>query len=348
MSILSRPRIAAVAAVAAVALVPAGTTATALPTRAHTAALTNVTFQTGFMPDVLFTPYYVAQDLGYYKKAGLNVTIGYATPPNLAESVASGQYTFASSDGPTSIIGAAAGAKIEYVMAQYQQYPVGAMWLKKGGPTITKPADLKGLKIGISAPGSGTDIGLDALLHAAGLTTNDVKVISIGFTETQALISHQVDVAMTYTDNEPVQAEAMGYPVNTLKVANYVKLTSDGVITSTAEAKNHPAIVEAFVKATLEGEAYTLAHPSLALKSALKRMPTVTSASGIALQAKILAARLAYQQPPAGHPLGWSDPSGWTVTTNFLKTISLIKTKPNPASLFTNSFITQADVHATG
>ena len=50
---------------------------------------------TGFMPNVIFTPYYVAQDLGYYKAAGLNVQMNYDRVPNLLQQVANRKYTFA-------------------------------------------------------------------------------------------------------------------------------------------------------------------------------------------------------------------------------------------------------------
>jgi NitT/TauT family transport system substrate-binding protein len=120
------------------------------------------------MPNVQFAPYYVAQDKGYDNQAGLNVTVNYDRDPNLLQDVAAGKFAFASSSGDTATIARAAGAKIHYVAAQYQQYPVGAMWLKSGGPKITKPADLKGLRIGISSPGSSTDYGMRALRSRPG------------------------------------------------------------------------------------------------------------------------------------------------------------------------------------
>ena len=40
--------------------------------------------------------------------------------------------------------------------------------------------DFKGMKVGVTAPGSASAIGLKMLLHKAGLTDNDVSVIGIG------------------------------------------------------------------------------------------------------------------------------------------------------------------------
>jgi NitT/TauT family transport system substrate-binding protein len=299
---------------------------------------------TGFRPDVEFTPYYVAQDLGYYKQAGLDVQINYDRVSNLMQSVATGKYTFAVTGGDSAVIGRATGADVQYVMAQYQAYPVGAMWLKNGGPKISKPSDLKGLRVGISVPGSSTDYGLTALLEAGGLSRSDVKVTAIGFTETEALINHQIDVAMTFVDNEPVAARALGYPVNTMLVSKYVGLIGPGVVTSTSVAKHHPQFVKKFVHATLRGLQYTLRHPDAAFQIAMKRMPEITDPSQVAIQRKILAARLAFQTPAKGHPLGWIDPKRWSATIAFLHRSGTIPQDVKPNQAFTNGFVDAVDL----
>jgi NitT/TauT family transport system substrate-binding protein len=328
------PRSAAIAAVA-LAVAPAA--------KAH--ALTNVTVGTGFMPNVEFAPYYVAQDLGFYKAAGLNVTMNYDKDPNLLQDVAAGsKFQFSASSGDTAVIARAAGAKVHYVAAQYQDYPVGAMWLKNGGPKITKPADLKGLKIGISAPGSSTDYGMRALLRSAGLTRKDVTVIAVGFTETEALINHQIDVAMTFTDNEPVMAAALGDPVNTMKVSNYQKLASTGIVTGDKMISQHRSEVAGFVKATMRGLKYAQQNPDKAFAISLKRLPELVNPADVATQRKVLTARLAYQKEPKGQAYGYLAPATWTSTVNFLKTISAIKTKPAVSQVFTNEFTRAANV----
>ncbi|HWK26397.1 MAG TPA: ABC transporter substrate-binding protein [Solirubrobacter sp.] len=321
-------------------------TAGALAPGAATAA-TNVTVALGFRPDVVSAPYYVAQDMGYYKQAGLSVKLNYDKLPNQPQAVADGKkFQFGSASGDTALLGASKGAAVQLVAQQYEQYPVGAMWLAEGGPKITKPADLKGKKIGISVPGSSTDYGLSALLQAGHLKRSDVKVVAIGFAETEALINHQIDVAMTFTDNEPVQARALGHPVHVMRVAAYKNLVSTGVIAGRKLIKANPKLVTAFVKATMRGEKYTLQHPDAALKIALKRLPEVITDKQIATQKEILNARLSYQRPAAGHPVGWSNPKSWPVTLDFLQSIGSIPKKGAPSvhNVFTNTFTDQANV----
>jgi NitT/TauT family transport system substrate-binding protein len=329
---------------AAVSGATASAGASAAASASATAAATRLVVATGFQPDVLFAPYYVAQALGYYRAVGLDVTMNYDRIPDLLPEVGSGRYAFAVTGGDNTVLAAASGAPVTYVMAQYQKYPVGAMTLRDGGPTLTDPKQLKGLRIGISAPNNSTDFGLEALLRAGGLTRKDVTVVTIGFTETQALVNRRVDVAMTFIDNEPVQAAALGYPVNVLPVANYVKLVGTGVVTSRAMVQDHPDVVRAFVKASLQGLAYTLQHPDDAFAICLRNIPNLVDAKQIDVARQVLAQRLTFQQPPTGHPLGWSDPAAWTTTVSFLQGIGLVHGDLPPAAVFSNAFAEAADV----
>lgn len=300
--------------------------------------LTRVVVATDFLPNVEFAPYYVAQDLGYYKAVGLNVVMNYDRVPDLMQAVGHGQYDFGIASGDAVVIGRAAGARVTYVMAQYQTYPVGAMSLKAGGPALNAPKALKGKRIGISAPGSSTDIGLEVLLKAAHLTEKDVKVTAIGFTETEALIDKQVDVAMTYIDNEPVQARALGYPVNVLPVSRYLKLISNGVVTRTMNVKRNPTLIQRFVTATLRGLRYTLRHPNAAFSISMKRQPEIVDPVQIKIQRQVLTARLRFQQPPVGHALGWSSPTAWKNTIRFLRSIGSIRKNARVQRLYTSIF----------
>lgn len=304
----------------------------------HAPTLTRVVVATDFLPNVEFAPYYVAQDLGYYRAKGLNVVMNYDRVPDLMQAVGDGRYDFGIASGDTVVTGRAAGAPVTYVMAQYQTYPIGAMSLKSGGPALSSPRALKGKTIGISTPGSSTDIGLRALLRAGHLTEKDVKVTAIGFTETEALIDKQVDVAMTYIDNEPVQARALGHPVNVLPVSRYLKLISNGVVTSTKNVQQNPALVQRFVTATLRGLRYTLHHPNRAFAISMKRQPEIIDPKQREIQRQVLSARLKFQRPPAGHALGWSSPSAWKTTIGFLRSIGSIPRNARVQRIYTSIF----------
>ena len=314
--------------------------------RSTAAPLQHVVVATGFVPNVEFTPYYVAQDKGYYSAAGLNVEMNYDRVSNLMQLVGQGKYDFAVASGDTVVPAQAQHIPVTYVMAQYQKYPIGAMTLKNGGVPLNSPADLKGKNVGFSGPGGPTYVGLRALLKAGHLKESDITETNIGFTETQSLISHQIDVAMTFIDNEPVQAAALGYPVKVLPVSKYLKLTSVGLVTSSKSVKRHANKVQRFVTATLKGLQFMLKHPNQAFAIAMKRQPEITDPAQIAIQRKVLTARMTFQQPPKHHPLGWSNPSSWNATIKFLRSIGVVDKNINVKSVythvFTNTFATRA------
>ena len=72
--------------------------------------------------------------------------------------------------------------------------------------------------------------------------------------------------------------------------------------------------------------------------SSLKAIPEL-SGDQVPLQHQVLTATLAFEQPPTGHPLGWSDPAGWQATADFLKSAGLIDKTVDPTTLYTNRFV---------
>src|SRR5262249_49327742 len=152
--------------------------------------------------------------------------------------------------------------------------PIGfAAIVGKNTPPITKPADLKGKNVGVSAPNSSTDFGLKALLQAAKLTPNDVTITAIGTTEVEAMVGNRINGAMTFLPNEVAQLKSMEYKTETLAVADYLNLVPPGIATGDITIKNRPDIVQKFVNASVRGLKDALANPDAAFQASLKRMP---------------------------------------------------------------------------
>jgi NitT/TauT family transport system substrate-binding protein len=299
----------------------------------------------GFMPNVQFSPFYLAIDRGYYAEAGLDVSIQDGSAADLLQQVGSGSIDFIITGGDALTLGVAAGIPVTYVMAELQKYPVGVIALADGGMTLTAPADLKGKRVGVSGPNGSTYIGLLALLNAGGLTLDDVEVVTIGFTEVEALQQKQVDAAMTFITNEPVQLKSLGIDVQVLAVSDFVKMVSTGLVAGNDLIANEPEIVQAVVTATLRGLQETLADPDAAFEAALKRLPEIAGdADQERIQSDVLAATLTFAEAPAGHPLGWSDPDAWQTTADLLQQVELIDHEVDATTLFTNQFAEAAGI----
>jgi NitT/TauT family transport system substrate-binding protein len=345
--------LAACGQTAATPIPPPASTSTAAttaetPTAGATGDLQKVTIALGYIPDVQFAPFYLALNEGYYRAEGLDVTLRNGIVPDLIPELGEGRggVNFAAVSGDELISARLQGVPVMYVMTWYRQYPVAAVAIEGKGPTLKAPADLKGRKVGVPGPYGATYVGLLALLKAGGLTPKDVQMESIGFTQVPSLVSGQVEVAMVYAANEPVQLQSQGTAVTTLKVADYARLASNGLATNEKTIKENPELVQKVVRATLKGIQETIANPEAAFESSLKQVPEAGKNRDLQLQ--ILRETIKLMQPnPADSDRpefvpGWVERDVWEQTQDTLLEAGLIEKKGNVDEMFTNRFVEDA------
>jgi NitT/TauT family transport system substrate-binding protein len=301
-----------------------------------------VTIATGFKPSMNSAAIYLAAEKGYYKDAGLNVTVKDGSNPDLLAQIGTGGVDFGVSTGDSVVSARAAGVPVQMVMQLFTKYPVGLIYLADSGKTINTPADLKGMNIGVSQLTGSTYYGLLALLQAGHLTTNDVKITAIGFTELEAVSQKRVDAAMTYMSNEPVNAKDVGIDTKALQVNDYVQIVSSGIVASESMIKDHPDVVQKVIDATVKAMNEELQNPDEAFDATIERMPELTADKDKQTQRDILTETLKYQQPVADHPTGWTSPDSWKTTTDFLKSVNVIDKAVDPTTCYTNQFVEQA------
>jgi putative riboflavin transport system substrate-binding protein len=297
------------------------------------AALTQIRLPVGYIPNIQFAPLYVAMEKGYYRDAGLEVKPDYSTETDGVALVGAGQLPFAVASGEQVLLARAQGLPITYVMAWYKDYPVAVV--AKTAQNIKTPADLKGKKIGLPGLYGASYIGLRALLNSAGLAEKDVTLDSIGYNQVEALTADREQAIVGYVANEPIQLESTGQPVDVIKVSDYVQLAANGIITNEKTIKDNPALVRAFVQATLKGIRDTLANPDEAYEISKKYVDTLASADQ-AIQKKILAASIAQWQ---ADPLGASDPKAWENMQAVLMDMGSYTAPQDLSRAFSNDFV---------
>src|SRR5947209_800276 len=244
-----------------VLLAACGGTSASNSTSSSTATpLKNVSIGLGYIPNIQFAPFYVAQSKGYYKAAGLNVTFHHGFVNDLIGSMVLGHDNFVFASGDEELVARSKGLKVIDVATIFQKYPVSLI-VPANSPIHTL-ADLKGHSIGEPGPFGSTYVGLLALLYQAHLTPNDVHIQSIGFTQVAALIGHHVDAVVGYSNNEPLQLKKQGFDVRTFAVSDYQPLISNGIVTTEDTLHNKPQLVQNFVQATLKGLKYVIGNPA--------------------------------------------------------------------------------------
>jgi NitT/TauT family transport system substrate-binding protein len=234
--------------------------------------VTKLTVGLGYIPSVQFAQFYLAQQAGYYRDAGLEVTFENKIDPDLIRLVGQGAIDIGIADGTSVIPAVQQGIPVRYVTAIYGQFP-NIVFAKASGP-IKTAADLKGKKIGTPGKFGSSWIMLQALLQSADLTTADVDIqLYPDFGQAAALQQGAVDAATGFDNNEPIVLGLAGTPTTVLTVDSIVPLPGNGLIAGVDTiAKKHDALV-AFVGATLRAMADITADPEMGVSAAVAVVP---------------------------------------------------------------------------
>ncbi len=272
----------------------------------------------GYIPNVQFAPLYVAIDKGFYTEVGITIDLDYSMENDNAVLLANDTIQFAILSGEQVLLARDKEMPLVYVMAWYQQYPVGIV--SKQSANINSVADLRGRKIGLPGLYGASYIGTIALLDSAGLTEADVTLDSIGYNQVEVLTADREDAVVIYVANEPVQLEAQGESITLLKVSDAIDLVANGLVTNEKTLAENPELVKAMIAATLKGIQYTMDHPDEAYEISKKYVENLDSADQ-AIQKQVLLSSIELWK---GDHVGYSNPDAWVNMQRILTGMSLI------------------------
>lgn len=136
-------------------------------------------------------PVVIAQQKGYFKDEGLNVTIQEPADPSMpAKLVAANNIDLAISYQTSLTIDVAAGLPL-IRSATLIATPLNTLMVLNNGK-INSLADLKGKKIGIAIAGN-EDATIGTMLKTEGVDFSEVKIINVGWALSSSLASGKVD-----------------------------------------------------------------------------------------------------------------------------------------------------------
>lgn len=219
---------------------------------------------------VAFFPIYVAKKKGYFAQEGLKVNADIpllGTGAKLAAALQSGSIDVGGGvmTDAFNLNKASGSAKIiaSLVNSYYVDVIVGTGF---DGPGTSAPVDervkaLKGKKIGITGPGSGTEALVNYLLAEAGMKPSDVTLVNLGGDSSGAvgaLKTHRVDALAFF---QPVGQQAQTTGAGTIYISpargDISALVGDthGIVFTTKKVLDaKPKAVDAFVKAIAKAE----------------------------------------------------------------------------------------------
>jgi len=296
----------------------------------------------GFIPNIQFAPFYVAVEKGYFAEEGIQIQFDYGWETDLLKLVGTGELSFAIASGDQVILARSQGLPVLYVLNWYRRFPVCVVSLDETG--IQAPEDLEGRLVGTPVTFGASYIGWRALQEATGLSEQDVELVSIGYTQVAALTEGQVDAAICYAMNEPVQLEVSGEDLDIIYVADYINLVSNGLITNDETAAERPELVEGMVRAALRGLAFTLENPDEAFDISREYVPELAGDEATEeVNRAILAECIEFWRAESGE-LGRSRSEDWTASREVMERMGLMEPGSDVEEMYSNEFVDQVEI----
>ena len=216
------------------------------------------------------TPLLVDEDKGFYRANGIELGfVPGAGGGDAVRNILTGQADVAFTDPGSFFSALEKGEKLRAIYDIYPQNVFNVVSLKASN--ITKPADLKGKKIGVYSLSSGTRQNLLVLLHQAGLAETDVTIVVTGVLNFAPLLQGQVD-ATAATDTGLLVGKRKGLgDVNVIEVGKYLNVSSDLFVVRDDVYQQKKAVLKRFLKAYRDSAAWMIASPQEAAQLAVKR-----------------------------------------------------------------------------
>ncbi len=156
----------------------------------------NVTLAVGGKSALYYLPLTICERLGYFKEQGLDVTINdFRGGAQSLQALVGGSVDVVTGAYEHTIRMQAKGQPIKAVI-ELGRFPGIVLGVRKErAATYRSAADLKGMKIGVSAPGSSTNFFVMYLMSKAGLKPTDASYIGVGIgpTSVAAMQKGEID-----------------------------------------------------------------------------------------------------------------------------------------------------------
>jgi NitT/TauT family transport system substrate-binding protein len=280
----------------------------------------------------------VAREQGFYRDVGLDVSVGPGTGSgSTAQLVANKNSQFGFVDGYVLGNSIAKGMNIRMVASVYRRNPTAVVVLADSA--IKTPKDLEGKTIGIPT-GAAQFQQWPAFVRGCGLDGSKIKVVNVDPAGSPpALIAGRVDAISGFGQGYVPSVELRGKKA--ARVFWYsdcgVTAVSNGIVVHNDLVKEDPALIRAFVAASIRGFLWARQHPQETAAIVSKYAPTTDPA--------ITVREMEWSWPTwvtpntAGQPLGWMSDKDWAATVDALKLYGGVSGALTPEQIYTNDFV---------
>ncbi len=307
--------------------------APATPVTPTNAPLSEVTVVMGYIPDVQYAPFFLAEEKGYFAQEGIKIKYNWGFEFDGVKLVGANQADFAIVTGDQILQARSQNIPLVYIGNWYNAFPIAVVSF--ADKNIKTPQDLIGKKVGLPGLFGASYTAWRALLFTQKISEDQVRAENIGFTQVQALNQGTVEAAVVYANNEPVQLQLAGKAVNAIKTWEYAKLVGNGVATNEATLKNRPNLAKGFVRALIRGIQDSISNPEEALQITIKRLPEAGGENLTTSRAVLLASVALWKNSRVGE----TRLADWQAMEQFMREAKFISTAVEVDKAFTNEFV---------
>ena len=345
----SLKQVAAAASVAALAgtLAACGTSSSGSTASASGSSIPTVTMMVGGIDKQIYLQYQLAQDLGYFKKYGVNMQLSTEQNGGVGAETAmvSGQVDMAGAWYVHTIDFQQKGQNVIDVVNLAGAPGERVMCGKNSG--VKTPADWKGKNIGVTDIGSGTDNLAEYLAARYHLTTKDYTRVGVGAGPTFVAALQNNRIACGVTSQPTVNAiEKQGIGTSVINLATTAGsrqwlggvYPAAGVLVRADWAASHQATVQKVVDAMVATAHWISTHTAADIAN---KMPPGFVSNGLTTKADYVAALA--QDMGQFLPDGMMPASGPATAYAIDKLAGNVTRPVNLSSTYTNKYVIAAN-----
>lgn len=231
-------------------------------------ALEPVSLELRWFHQFQFAGYYAALEKGFYREAGLDVTLVEGGPgANPVQGVLSGRSDF----------GIALSSLVVNYLKGDPVLMLGPVFQHSPNILLVRGQDKRLVDlvtpraVPIAVMGADQDVDLKSMFLNEGIALERLNLVA-DENHLADLLNGRVAALNAYASNEPYQLERLGVPYTVLKPSTYgLDFYGDVLFTRRELEQQKPEVVAAFYAASKRGWAYALAHPEEIADLILKR-----------------------------------------------------------------------------
>jgi NitT/TauT family transport system substrate-binding protein len=308
--------------------------------------ITHLSIMVGGLSKQIYLPNMLTQRLGYFQQEGLNVTlIDEASGQSSENQVLAGQVDAGSGSYNHTLELQAAGKQMKAVVLLNIAPGEAEIVSAKAASKIHSVKDLKGMNLGVTELGSGTQTLTTALLHNAGITPDQVHFIPVGAGDTfiAALQQGRIDAGMT---TEPtisrILATGLGKVLVDLRSPQSTQAALGGsypficLFMNPTYVNSHQAVVQKLVNAYVKTLKWMHTHTAAQIAD---EMPPDYYAGNKALYVTALQNQMAIFSPDGSMPAGAPQS---VLNTEYQSNLIPQGKQINLSLTYTNQFVSNA------